>query len=111
VANPNQLLTALYQEIENLEQQDKYFQSLIELNESYHLLIKDLAVYEEEIDSLANKQHSIELRLLTALETKEQLEHRYTYKLQIHEREQLFANYERERANPINLISMKRKKN
>jgi len=99
VANPNQLLTALYQEIEFLEQQEKYFHSLVELNEAYQILIQELSVYEEEIDSLANKQNAVEIRLLSALETKEQLEHRYTYKLQMHEREQLFANYERERAN------------
>ena len=97
VSNTNQLLPLLNQEIEDLDQQYSYFQTIIELNKEYHDLILALSTYEEEIEQLSSQQGVVESRLLTALELKDQIQRRYDFKLQVYEREQLMANYDRAR--------------
>ncbi len=98
VQNVNQLLLLLNEDIESLDHKQQYFQSLINLNKEYKELIASLAVYEEEIESLLNQQGVVETRLLTAVEMRETLTKHYEFKLHSFEREQLMANYERERS-------------
>ncbi len=97
-SNRNTLLGDLNVQLEQLEGQYKNLKDLIELNEDYLQLIQELSVYEEEIRDLENKRGIIENRLLSALELQDELTRIYEYKLQMFEREKLFANYGRERA-------------
>lgn len=97
LGNENQLIISLTEEVEQIEERYKGIQQLIELNEEYQKLIKELDRYEQEIAHLEANQGIIENRVLTALEQRSVLAEHYQFKLQVYEREQLFANYERER--------------
>ncbi len=98
IGTENQLVATISGEVEQLDERLKTIQHLIELNEDYQKLIKELDNYEQEITNLEANQTIVENRLLTALEQRDALQERHQFKLQMYEREQLYANYERERA-------------
>lgn len=101
ITDRGELLQVLNRDLDRLEGESKNLEMLIDLNEDYQMMIGDLNEYDAQILDLENKRQMIEGRLLTAIEMEESIKVRYDYKLQMYEREKLFANYDRERSNLV----------
>ncbi len=98
VQNVNQLLPLLHKDIDSLNYTQQQVQSLLALNKEQEDLLTILKTYDDDIKKLLDQKEVIESRLLIAIEKKETVTKHYEFKLQTYEREQLMANYERERS-------------
>ncbi len=98
VQNVNQLLPLIHEEIERLNHQQQHLQNLIILSKDYEELLTYLKTYDDEIKKLSTQQEATESQLLETVKIKDKLTKHYDFKLQAYEREQLMANYERERS-------------
>ena len=88
------LLETLRVEIDRLDKEYRDLQSLTKLNRSYKEVTADLKECEETFLAFEKKQETIKGQLSKGIEKKEALEVQCDYKLQLHEREKLLANYE-----------------
>ncbi|MEM1121210.1 MAG: AAA family ATPase, partial [Bacteroidota bacterium] len=98
-ADRSKVLQSLNRDVDRLEVESKNLAMLVDLNEDYQALIRELTTYDAQIVELESKRRMIESRLLTAIEMEEAVQKRYDFKWQIYEQQKLFANYDRERAN------------
>lgn len=97
VQDRNELLHLLHEDIERLSEQRKNLETLYQLTEEYHRLLKQLTDYEERREEWQFEESQINKELLSSMEALEQSEARRKFKRQVYEHQQMIANYEKDR--------------
>ena len=98
VQSRSQLLNKLTEDIDHLNNSNKNLQQLKILNDQYQDLLRELNDFEARLENLKQEEHDVNNRVMTALETIDQLQHQLEFKQQIYEQQNLIANYEKDRS-------------
>ncbi|MBK7873443.1 MAG: AAA family ATPase [Saprospiraceae bacterium] len=94
-----ELLSLLYNDIEQLNEQRKNLQQLSRLADAYQELLDELSGYEDQLESLQNEELEVNKLMMSSLEAWEDAKKRLEFKETIYKRELSIANYAKDRSN------------
>ena len=93
-----ELTRGLQLQMENLNQQLQNFQQFYHLDEQYRGLISEQSQYDEDLENLKNRYNALNNDILTWVETLDRHTDLLDFKWQMYQREQLRANYDKDRS-------------
>lgn len=99
VQSRNELLNKLTEEIENLGTHNRNLQQLKMLNEEYQALLKELSLYEDQLENLRQEELWISKEVMSSLAALDHLTTQLDFKQQVYEQQLMIANYEKDRTN------------
>ncbi len=95
--NRQELLQLAGAEIEQLQQRRHNIEQLYHLYDAYQRLLRDLNIYEEQLESLQHEELDVNKHIFTLLEALDQVNEILEFKQAVYEQQLMVANYEQDR--------------